>query len=393
MALYSSQMLEKRSRYLRLTRRGFVTGLTTAALTGTVLADQLVSGVAPVGQAVAAMPVRVGVLYRGGRGQGGHNQSHAVAAGHLTGFTGITVTEIEVDPADSRALAAAAGDLAGASGCRVILVTSIGDDLAGILAQAAVYPDTVFILFEAPPVEIALPPNVGVVDALLEEAQHVAGIVAGYSTRSKVLGFVADRSTPRVLRCVNAFMLGARRADPSIKMRIAFVADGEGHRAREAAHSLIEAGSDVLAPQLREGRAVVEAADGLGVMACGLHVDQSMLAPRAFLTGAEWDWRAVYTEIVGRIASGQNWPRIVRGGFSAGLVRNSAYGPQVPPEGRAHADAARMQLANGNAAVFRGPIRDNTGRMVVGKGALLSPLDPALGRMVWLVEGISTIDG
>jgi simple sugar transport system substrate-binding protein len=78
----------------------------------------------------------------------------------------------------------------------------------------------------------------------------------------------------------------------------------------------------------------------------------------------------------------------MRGGFNAGYVRNSPYGPGVVLEARAHADAARMQLANGNASVFRGPVIDNTGRTVVPKGQSLAVPDPALERMIWLADGI-----
>jgi len=42
---------------------------------------------------------------------------------------------------------------------------------------------------------------------------------------------------------------------------------------------------------------MVENAARRGAMVCGYHVNQSPLAPKAYLTGAEWNWEALYPNL------------------------------------------------------------------------------------------------
>lgn len=340
-------------------------------------------------EAFAEAPLGVGVLYGGSRSDAGYNQAHAEAARTLSSLPGVRLEEIET-AADN--LPAGADALFGGRGCRILFVPAPGDALPDLLARAAAAPATSFLFCGAPPAKMRLPANVGFYRGFLDEAQHIAGLAAGYATRTKALGMVASRAAPGVLRCVNAFLLGARRADPTVTLRVAFVgADAPPQAVADAARGLVAAGADVLAAQVESGRPVCEVAEDSGVLCCGVHVDLSAAAPKGFLTGAEWSWTRGYRETVSAIAAGKPWPHLREGGFGAGFVRNSAYGAAVSVEARAHADAARMQLANGSAAVFHGPIHDNAGRMVLAKGKSLHGDAPALDRMIWLADGVIEI--
>ncbi|WP_052584563.1 BMP family ABC transporter substrate-binding protein [Azospirillum baldaniorum] len=331
----------------------------------------------------------VGVLYCGDRADFGFNQAHAEAARALTGLPGLRLEEREHA---AGTLAATAEELVGPEGCRIVIVTAAGDALPGLLAQADAHRDTVFLFAGAPLDRERLPINTGFFEGYLEEAQHISGLVAGYASRAKTIGLVASHPAPDVLRCVNAFALGARRADSATALRVAFVGEAATpQQVAEAARALAEGGADVLAAQLDGARPVCEVAEAHGILCCGLHTDLSAFAPQGFLTGAEWAWERAYAETVALIAAGKPWKHLRQGGFDQGFVRNTAYGPAVGVEARAHADAARMQLANGNATVFRGPIQDNTGRTVVAKGKALRGGDAELGRMVWLADGVTEV--
>jgi simple sugar transport system substrate-binding protein len=368
-----------------VTRRRVLTGL-AQGLGGAALLSALplrAHGAAP------DTPLGVGFLYGGPRADFGITQAHADTARAIATLPGIRVEEIE---ATATGLPAAAEQLAGARGCRVVFVTAPGDSLPALLAQADAHRDTVFMLCGGEFADLRLPANVGVYDAYLDEGQHVAGIVAGYASRSRRVGLVAAESSPRVLRCVNAFALGVRRADPAVGVRLAFVgADAAPDAVAAAARALVADGADVLSGQLNSVRPLCEVAEAAGVRCCGLHVDLSALAPEGFLTGTQPDWTRICADTVLRIQSGRPWERVRRGGFGSGHVRSTAYGRGVGVEARAHADAARLQLANGNAAVFRGPITDNTGRTALAKGKSLRSDDPALDRLVWLLEGVEVV--
>ena len=103
-------------------------------------------------------------------------------------------------------------------------------------------------------------------------------------------------------------------------------------------------------------------------MVCGYHVDQSPLAPKAYLTDAEWNWEALYPKFVKMIAPGEAIPNFYRGGLKEEIVKVSPYGEMVPAEARKHADDIKAKLASGNYTIFKGTISDNKGKVVIAAG-------------------------
>ena len=74
----------------------------------------------------------------------------------------------------------------------------------------------------------------------------MSGIVAGYTTKTKKLGFVAGKSIPQVLREINAFTLGPQ-LNPAITCTVVFTGDWSlPVKEAEATNSLIDEGSDVI---------------------------------------------------------------------------------------------------------------------------------------------------
>jgi simple sugar transport system substrate-binding protein len=69
------------------------------------------------------------------------------------------------------------------------------------------------------------PKSAGSYFGYIDEAQYISGIVAGYSTKSGKLGFVAAKPIPQVLRNINAFTLGARLANPKATTQVIFTGD------------------------------------------------------------------------------------------------------------------------------------------------------------------------
>ena len=65
----------------------------------------------------------------------------------------------------------------------------------------------------------------------------------------------------------------------------------------EAANSLIDQGVDVLTCHVDSPKVVVETAERRGIFVCGYHASQAALAPKGYLTGAEWNWEKVYTRL------------------------------------------------------------------------------------------------
>ena len=156
----------------------------------------------------------------------------------------------------------------------------------------------------------------------------------------------------------------------------------------EATNSLIDQGVDVLTCHVDGPKTMVENAARRGAMVCGYHVNQSPLAPKAYLTGAEWNWEALYPKFVKMIAAGENIPNFYRGGLKEEIVKVSPYGEMVSTEARKHADEVKAKFMADGYTIFKGPMVDNKGKTVIASGTDRGQKDPELEKMDYLVEGV-----
>ena len=115
----------------------------------------------------------------------------------------------------------------------------------------------------------------------------------------------------------------------------------------EAANSLADQGIDVLTCHVDGPKVIMETAERRGIFACGYHADQSKLAPKGYLTGAEWNWITVYKQFVNDEQTGKPLPNFVRGGLAEGFVKMSPYGPGLSAAGRKNVDAVKAEIMKG----------------------------------------------
>ena len=97
------------------------------------------------------------------------------------------------------------------------------------------------------------------------------GIVAGYTTKSGKLGFVAAKPIPQVLRNINAFTLGAKLVNPKATTQVIFTGDWSMPvKEAEATNSLIDQGVDVLTCHVDGPKVVVETAARRGAWSAAI---------------------------------------------------------------------------------------------------------------------------
>ena len=160
-----------------------------------------------------------------------------------------------------------------------------------------------------------------------------------------------------------------------------------------AANSMADQGVDVITCHVDSPKVIVETAEKRGIFTTGYHANQSVLAPKGYLTGAEWDWTNVYSKYAEMIRAGKTLmnggiPHIVRGGFKEGFLKLSAYGSAVSAEAKKEADAAKAKFTDGSMVVYKGGLQDNTGKVVIPAGKDLKQQDGELEKMNWLVAGV-----
>jgi simple sugar transport system substrate-binding protein len=275
----------------------------------------------------------------------------------------------------------------------VLFPTSFGYFDPYILELAEEFPEVQF--FHAGGVyEEGMPTNVGTYFGYIDEAQYVAGIVAGHTSKSGKLGFVAAKPIPQVLRNINSFTLGARSIKPDITTQVLFTGDWAlPVKEAEATNSLADQGIDVITYHVDSPKVVMETAEKRGIFCSGYHADQSKLAPKGYLTGAEWDWTSIYQNYANQFKAGKKLmdggiPHLVRGGLKDKFCKMSPFGPAVSEQAKADAQKAIAQLKDGSLVIYKGELKDNKGNVAIAAGESRPQKDPQLESMDWLVEGV-----
>ncbi|MFG6490217.1 BMP family ABC transporter substrate-binding protein [Roseateles sp. BYS78W] len=340
------------------------------------------------GLAQAQKPLTVGFIYVGPRDDYGYNQAHAESAALLKKMPGVKVVEEENVPETTAVQKTMQGMIA-QDGASLLFPTSFGYFDPHILALAPKYPNVRFAhcggLWNA----AKHPKNAGSFFGYIDEAQYLNGVVAAYVTKSKKLGFIAAKPIPQVLRNINAFTMGARSVNPGITTTVIFTGDWSMPvKEAEATNSLADQGVDVFTMHVDGPKVIVETAAKRGKFVCGYHASQAKLAPQAYLTGAEWNWITAYKEILEAAQTGKPHPNFVRGGLKEGFVKSSPYGSAVPEGGRKQAEAVRAQMLKGGFDIFKGELKDNTGKVVIPAGKVFKQTDMELEGMNYLVEGV-----
>ncbi|PLX36342.1 MAG: BMP family ABC transporter substrate-binding protein [Hyphomicrobiales bacterium] len=338
-----------------------------------------------LGTAAAADEVVLGAVYVGPRDDYGWNQAHAVAMEVLKSVGNVKVIEEENVP-ETDACAKSMESMINLDGANLILGTSFGYFDPFMVDLAAKYPDVQFR--HAAPLwnKEKHPANLGSYFCYLNQGHYVNGVAAGLSTTTGKIGFVAAKPIPTVLSNINSVLLGARSVRPDATVQVIFTGDWSlPVREAEAANALVDAGCDVLTCHVDGPKVVIETAESRGVKSCGHNASQAPLAPKGFITGAEYKWETIYKMYADMLAKGETLPNVVVGGYDNDMVQNTAFGAGATPEAIKAAEAAIAGLKE-KKPIYVGPLKDNAGNLVIDK--TYDNYDPYLDGMNYLLEGV-----
>ncbi len=311
-----------------LNRRRFL-GTSAAALGAAAL-----TGLAR--PALAQDTLTVGFIYVGPKDDFGYNQAHAEGAAVVKAMDGVTVLEEENVP-ESQDVQNTMESMINFDGATLLFPTSFGYYNPHVLEIAPKNPDVRFEHCGGLWTE-GNPTNAGSYFGYIGMGQYLNGIAAGHASKTKKIGFVAAKPIPQVLNNINSFLLGARAVDPTITCQVIFTGEWSlAVKEAEATNALADQGCDVITCHVDGPKVVCETAASRGAFVCGYHADQTPLAGDLYLTGAEWNWANVYTDMVTKTMAGEPIPNFVRGGLADGFIKMSPLGP-------ANSDAARAQF-------------------------------------------------
>ncbi|MGL4623149.1 BMP family ABC transporter substrate-binding protein [Chroococcidiopsis sp.] len=378
-----------------LNRRQVIRGILATTAFGA--ATKFGTGCTPASQTQASSnaedkPIVMGFIYVGPKDDFGYNQAHAEGKQGLAKLTWLKSVE-EANVPETTAVEETMRNMIEEEGATVLFPTSFGYFDPHILKIAQEYPEVQFFHCGGLYQDGKHPKNVGSYFGYIDEAQYVAGIVAAHTSKTGKLGFIAAKPIPQVLRNINSFNLGARSINPKITTQVVFTGDWAlPVKEAEAANSMADQDIDVITCHVDSPKVVMETAERRGIFCSGYHANQAKLAPKGYLTGAEWNWAQVYSSYAEMIRAGKTLmnggiPHLVRGGLKDGFLKMSPYGAVVSAEAKKDADAMKEKFMAGNMTIYRAGLKDNTGKVVVpNKDFTQTAIE--LEKMNWLAEGV-----
>lgn len=332
-------------------------------------------------------PLTIGFIYVGTKDDYGYNQAHHEGAEAVKKMMGVKVLEEEKVP-ETMDVQKTMESMITLDNATVVVPTSFGYYDPHMTSVAKKYPNLTF-LHCGGRYKPGDPENCGSYFGYIDEAVYMSGIAAGGATKTGKLGFIAAKPIPQVLRNINAFLLGARTVNPKATVTAVFTGDWfMPTKEAEAVENLVIQGIDVVTCHVDSPKVVLETAKAKKIMSCGYHTNGAVLDPEGYLTGAEWNWATVYTNFVTMIKKGEKPPHVTRGGLKDGFVKTSPVGPKVPAESRKKIEDAKALAMAGKLIIFKGPLKDNTGKEVIPAGKEQIQTDPDLEGMNYLVDGV-----
>lgn len=332
-------------------------------------------------QAQQPEPLKVGFVYVAPLSDAGWVHQHEVARQAVQAAFGARVKTSYVEnvpegPDAERVIR----DLA-ATGHKLIFTPSFGY-MEPTLKVAKDFPGVKFESITG----LKTAPNVAIANARYYEGRYLAGIAAGRMTKSNLAGYVAGFPIPEVLQGINAFTLGMRSVNPKAQVRVVWLNTWfDPGKERDAAMALMDQGADVLSFHTAS-TAVMAAAQERGKLAIAYHSDMRKVAPDAQVLAVTHQWADYYKARVKAVLDGTWKPVAVWGGVKEGMIRVGWFGSKVPRAVQQEVLARQKDIASGRLRPFAGPIADNQGRQVLGKGQVMT--DAQILSMNFLVSGV-----
>jgi len=230
--------------------------------------------------------------------------------------------------------------------------------------------------------------NYGNLFGAMEDMKYLAGMVAGARAKADgntKLGYVAPWPLPEVIRLGNAFMIGVKVTCPECTMEVRWINTWyDPDKEKQAAQSLLDAGVDIVLIGSDTPGPLVAAANAGKWAFTYDYINSCSPAPDKCLGTPYWNWGPIYLNIIKQIQAGTWKPGNDYLDADTGIV--GFYGfmegqtpqPGVPAEVIPLVQAKLADMLAGKFTrfdVFRGPLKDNTGKEIVPAGSTLTQED------------------
>jgi len=155
------------------------------------------------------------------------------------------------------------------------------------------------------------------------ESGYLAGIMAGLSTKSGVIGEMGGFPNPIMVDTLNAIEAGAKSVNPKFKKAIITYANSwdDVSKGKEIGQSMLENGADVLFAYANQaGLGTLMAAKDANVKFIGFASDQNNAAPNIIPGSVVYKYDQLYLFVVGQFLKGKLKPVVSTVGLKEGIV-------------------------------------------------------------------------
>lgn len=244
----------------------------------------------------------------------------------------------------------------------VDLVIGVGFIFSADLERMAqAFPKVAFAGIDYAPTSDAMPPpNLAGLRFREHEGSFVVGAIAGWSTRTGVVGFVGGMKIPLIRKFEAGYTAGVKHACPTCKVYSAYAgtepkAFADPTLGQELAEAQFEGGADIIFHASgKTGAGVIAAAKSRGRRVIGVDSDQHYEAPCCVMTSmikkvdvAVYD--AIADVVAGRFHGGIRELGLADDGV--GFVTNPDNATLLPPEIVARARAVAAEIVAGTIEV------------------------------------------
>lgn len=326
---------------------------------------------------IFANDLKVAFVYVGPVGDGGWTFAHDLGRKELENLGTETTFVESVPESDAKRVLRRLAR----SGNKIIFTTSFGfmDDTLSIAKE---FPDVIFMHCSG----FKTHDNMGNYFARMYQARYLVGMVAGLTTKTDKIGIIGSHPIPEIIRHINAFTLGARSVNPKATVQVLWVNSWfDPAKEGSAANTLMDNGADVITITT-DSAAATQAAEKRGKFAIGNDSDMTSYGPKAHLTANVFNWGVIYKDIYQKVQSGTWTPTSDWWGIETGAVGLAPFGDMVPEETRSLVGTIKRAIEHGELIVFEGPIKDQTGNIVIPEKTV--PSDGDLLSMNFFVEGV-----
>jgi basic membrane protein A and related proteins len=217
------------------------------------------------------------------------------------------------------------------------------------------YPNTVYVVSSS---DVAQAPNVAGIQFAFADASYLAGLIAGSTTKSQVVGTIGGTDIPPVRESFDAFAAGVHAIVPTARVLRAYVGNWDDVSAgKEQATAQINQGADVIFQNAdAAGLGVFQAArESKRALIIGSNSNQNSVAPEVTLGSVVIDLPHAFLTIARSVTSKTFRAEPISLGTSARvvmLVLNPTMTSRIPPSVTRRVDSLQSEMFAGR---YRAP--------------------------------------